>query len=68
VIIPLCLPICCRDAPPNKLLLMPPIEEIETAFDNLVRLAFHAEKGGSYFFAPTTANHSRSQVIGSPFS
>jgi hypothetical protein len=57
-----------RDAPPNKLLLMPPIEEIETAFDNLVRLAFHAEKGGSCFFTPTTANHSHSQVIGSPFS
>ncbi|CAK9233837.1 unnamed protein product [Sphagnum troendelagicum] len=37
-----------RDAPPNKLLLMPPIEEIETAFDNLVRLAFHAEKGGGW--------------------
>ncbi len=67
MIIPLCLPICCRDAPPNKLLLMPPIEEIETAFDNLVRLAFHAEKGGSCFFTPT-ANHSRSQVLGSPFS
>jgi hypothetical protein len=41
-----------RDAPPNKLLLMPPIEEIETAFDNLVRLAFHAEKGGSCCFTP----------------
>lgn len=48
-----CLAIRCRDAPPNKLLLMPPIEEIETAFDNLVCIAFHTEKQGSCFETPT---------------
>ncbi|CAM6006890.1 unnamed protein product [Sphagnum balticum] len=41
-----------RDAPPNKLLLMPPIEEIETAFDNLVCIAFHTEKQDSWQLGP----------------
>ncbi|KAG0567110.1 hypothetical protein KC19_7G110800 [Ceratodon purpureus] len=41
-----------RDAPPNKLLLMPPVEDIETAFDNFVHLAFHAENEALFQLGP----------------
>ncbi|XP_024385238.1 uncharacterized protein [Physcomitrium patens] len=41
-----------REAPPNKLLLMPPVEEIESAFDNFVRLAFHAEDEALFQLGP----------------
>lgn len=41
-----------RDAPPNKVMLMPPVEEIDTAFDNFVRLAFHAENEALFQLGP----------------